>query len=363
MKKKIAISTFHSAHNYGAVLQTYALYKTLENMGCEVYLLDYSPQKIIKSYTLLPRACDYGDIISYSKSWVSLLLDFKRRYNRYKRFNLFLKKHFTSFPDNETEIDFIVVGSDQIWNPEITDGLDENYFGIHKNIKAIKVFSYAASMGILSLDQKDEKKFISLLSNISNIGVREEALALYIKALTGKDAIINVDPTLLLNRNEWQMGMKNKIVERKKYLLIYEVKEHLQTSKIAKEIANELDLDIITLTAKTSYKIGSDCLTDSSPEDFLSLFEGADFIITTSFHGTVFSIINQKNFFTLAFGNDIDLRAKNLLSQVGLTERLIKNSSDYDMSNLDVDYMKNKTFDRLGKIREQSIEYIRNSIK
>lgn len=359
MGKKIAIATFHAAHNYGAVLQTYALYKTLEKVGCDVYLLDYSPKNLVKSYTLYPQRKYYENFISYTKAWVSLFLDYKRRHNRFSRFNSFIDTNFRMLPNDLKHIDVIVVGSDQIWNPNITDGLDENYFGACESVTAEMVFSYAASMGVSSLQDKDELEFVRLLSNLKKIGVREFSLKEYIGTLTDREVSMNLDPTLLLNKNEWSLTERKHA--REKYLLIYEVKEHPQTSIVAEKIASRLGLNVVTLAAKTNYKISKSVLTDKSPEEFLELFKHADFIVTTSFHGTVFSIINEKDFVTLEFGNDIDLRSKYLLSQVGLEDRLVSEASMVDGKILHIEYLNAKN--KLDALRNQSIEYISSSLE
>ncbi|EPY1511324.1 polysaccharide pyruvyl transferase family protein [Klebsiella quasipneumoniae] len=359
MGKKIAIATFHAAHNYGAVLQTYALYKTLQKLGHDVYLLDYSPKNLIKSYTLFPKREFYNNFISYSKAWLSLFLDYSRRYNRYSRFNNFIDKNFKILPSSIKNIDVIVVGSDQIWNPNITDGLDGNYFGVCESVSADMVFSYAASMGVSSLKDKDELDFVKFLSNLKNIGVRELSLKEYVTTLTKREVSVNLDPTLLLNKDEWSVST-NK-TSREKYLLIYEVKEHPNTSLVAQKIASRLGLKIVVLAAKTNHKISKSILTDKSPEDFLELFKNAEFIVTTSFHGTVFSIINEKNFFTLEFGNDIDLRSKYLLSQVGLEDRFVYDSSMIDQKQLHIDY--HDTKNNLDSLRSHSIDYIRSSLR
>lgn len=359
MRKKIAIATFHAAHNYGAVLQTYALYKTLEKLGHDVYLLDYSPKNLVKSYTLHPRLTHYDNFVSYTKALVSLYLDYKRRYNRFSRFNSFIDKNFKILPNTIKSIDVIIVGSDQIWNPNITDGLDSNYFGVCESVTAKMVFSYAASMGVSSLKDNSESEFVRLLSNLKNIGVREFSLKEYIGTLTDREVSINLDPTLLLNKDEWSLTKTKNTRER--YLLVYEVKEHPQTSIVAEKIASRLGLKVVVLAAKTNYKISKSILTDKSPEDFLDLFKHADFIVTTSFHGTVFSIINEKDFVTLEFGNDIDLRSKYLLSQVGLEDRFVGKASVIDDKQLQIQYTDAKN--SLDVLRSHSIDYIRASLK
>ncbi len=361
-KKKVAIATFHSAHNYGAVLQTYALYKTIEKMGNDVYLLDYSPKNIIKSYSLFPKLKYCDGIIHYIKSWVSLALDFKRRYVRYTGFKTFLEKNFKTIGSKKGVVDTVVVGSDQIWNPTITGEFDKNYFGFIDNIVSKDVFSYAASMGISSLGAKDEREFISLLDNLSSIGVREHELKEYILKLTNKDASVNLDPTLLLDKDDW-LPISATLDNKEDYLLVYEVKEHSETFRLAEYIAKLYKLKIIVITAKTSYKISKNFETDKAPGEFLALFRNASFIITTSFHGTVFSIINEKNFYTLEFGNDIDLRSKFLLSQVGLSDRLMKTLPSVTPLDIEIDYEKKNVKAKLNELRKESISFISNSLR
>ena len=162
MAKKLqcGIITFHRAHNYGALLQAYALRKIIASLGYDVKFIDYQHKNLEEGYNLypkLPSNITTGKFIRYSKDWAHLVLDYRRKKARNIAFNDFINTYIPLIPiERDVSLDVIVLGSDQIWNSKYTSGLDENYYGINKKINSNIKISYAASMGLSSLDKKDE---------------------------------------------------------------------------------------------------------------------------------------------------------------------------------------------------------------
>jgi len=353
-KKFCGILTFHKAHNYGALLQAYALSYTIKKYGKDVFFIDYENDILTRGYGLYPAFNKYSPVL-YIKEWIHFVLDFKRKYKRYNAFSKFIDSYIKPFSVSKNNcFDVVFLGSDQIWNASYTNGVDPNYYGQGKGLSACKLVSYAASMGKPSLNGKDEKEFISLLQNINSIGVREKYLKDYIEDKTKRECVVNLDPTLLLDRQEWKL-LSNKLNSDERYLLVYEMHSHSDMSRIATRIANSLNLKVKVLASRTNYKISKDAITDADPRDFLMYFANASFILTTSFHGTVFSIINEIPFYTLGFDNEVDLRSRSLLELLNLNNRMISGikSIDFDNKGFHVD------FDEASKILQ---EHRRNSI-
>lgn len=357
---KCGIITFHKAHNYGALLQAYALSYVLKRYVTDVKFIDYENSILTHGYNLLP-VLKKGKITGYIKEWIHFFLDFKRKIKRHKSFSKFIEDNIecisTELP--EKKLDIIFLGSDQIWNADYTGGIDSGYFGHVKNIKSSAVVSYAASMGKLSQSDKNKSEFLNLLKGIDFIGVRESYLKKYIESNTNLRCFLNLDPTLLLNKDDWAILSKKKKFEEK-YLLIYEMHTHPETSKIASIIANTLGLNIKVLASRTNYKIDRNAITNADPCEFLTLFSNASFVLTTSFHGTVFSLINQIPFYTLSLGNEIDLRSSSLLDSVNLTCRLISSSTDIDLKELDVDFK--YAAKKLDENRVESVTFIKHAL-
>lgn len=355
------ILTFHKAHNYGALLQAYALSYTIKKYNEDVFFVDYENEILTKGYSLYPTF-NKNNPVKYIKEWIHFILDFKRKHKRYSAFSRFIDNYIKPFSVSKNNgFDVVFLGSDQIWNASYTNGVDPNYYGQGKGLTANKLVSYAASMGKLSLNGKDEVEFISLVQGINMIGVREKYLKDYIEYKTGRDCVVNLDPTLLLDRLEWE-SLSKKFNNDERYLLVYEMHPHSEMSRIASQIAESLNLDIKVLASRTNYKISKDVITDADPRDFLMYFANASFILTTSFHGTVFSIINEIPFYTLCFDNEVDLRSSSLLELVNLKDRMISGIKSID-SNHDKLHV---NFDEASKIlqehRRSSINFITQAL-
>lgn len=357
-----SIVTFHRAHNYGAVLQAYALQKTIARMGHNVSFFDYQHEEIAKVYRLLPIPGNEGGI-TYLKRLVHTVLDFKRKKARYNAFNGFINSNFKlSDSKKEQVFDVVVLGSDQIWNPEYTCGFVDVHFGRHQNLQTRKVVSYAASLGQSKLESGQLTEFNQKLSTIDIVGVREDSLKdIILKSCKKSDVSVNLDPTLLLDKSDWDsISSKREISEP--YVLVYEVKYNKLTKGAIEYIEKLYGLKVVVLSARTNYKISKNYITGASPQQFLSLFKHADFVITTSFHGTVFSIINNKPFITLAFGDHTDVRSYSLLKKIGLDKRIVdkadsfvtaEESINYDLANEKLDRLRLESMNYLSKCLEE----------
>ena len=336
---KVGILTFHDAHNYGAVLQAYALKKYIQKLGYEVKIINYHHETIPDGY---PK---------------------EDNEKRWEKFNKFIKtlidneeKVYTKEEDLEQlDIDFWICGSDQIWNTEITKGFNRGFFLDFKTNG--KKISYAVSMGIPELPKEYEKKFKESLEKLDEISVREESLKQYAEKFIDKKIEITLDPTLLLDVSDYE----NLLVENSygEYVLIYALGPDERLTKIAKKIAKEKKVEIIELNDKAKKDYFCKQISDASPEEFLSLIKNAKAVITNSFHGTIFSIIFKKEFYTITRLNR-NSRMENILKIVGMEDRLIDDISDLEKvkeQNYEKAYM------RLNKEKQKSKDFLKNALK
>ncbi|MEZ9174205.1 polysaccharide pyruvyl transferase family protein [Vibrio cyclitrophicus] len=360
MKKKVGIVTFHKAHNYGALLQAYALKKTLERLNLNVVFIDFDNDSLDKNYRLFPKLSNSS--LSYNiKQIIKTLLDFNRKFKRNNSFNEFIKNYLHSFSINKSKLklDVVFLGSDQIWNPNITGQLEPIFFGQHPNLDVDKVVSYAASMGngMNKLNINDE--FKKLLLGVDSLGVREKALKTILHENFDINCQQNLDPTLLLNKSDWDELADDSETSQNKYILIYEVEKHPHTQAVVNHIKAVSNYDVLVVSAKTSHLVDKSVITSASPRRFVSLFKNASFVVTTSFHGTVFSIINNIPFYTLKFGDGIDNRSAGLLAMLDLSDRHIKDESQIKEHVVDF-----TNANRLLELeRNTSIEYITDNLR
>ena len=250
---KIGILTFHSAHNYGAVLQAYALQEKLKSLGHNVEFIEYCPNYLIDPYKIIPKNIfSSKSVFRIIKDILFLTLTLRKRIIRSKNFIHFIKNnlnHSQGGINTVTKIhDIYIVGSDQIWNPKITKGFDLTYWGNFKTGENIKKITYAASMGICDLS-KEEVTFIkSSLINFYGISVREKNLVELLQPLTDKPIKLVLDPTLILDKQLWRkFAVKPKI--KNKYVLVYQIRWNKNIYLIAKQIAKQLNATIVEVTS------------------------------------------------------------------------------------------------------------------
>lgn len=365
--KKVGIITFHNAHNWGASLQLYALKRYLEESGYQVKVINYRNTEIESNYLKKRKIkCKIKNpktLLKYIFLWMEEIYSRKQYNQKWNKFNHFIN----DITDNEKviedikeienmDVDYFVFGSDQIWNHSLTNGFDGVYFGDFKtNAKKI---SYAASLGFKELPEKEEEEFKKLLQNFNAISVREEALKDYIKKISNQDVTKVLDPTLLLNKEKY-LKIAQKPDLKKKYLLLYTLVDNKKLIQISQYIAQKLGLEIVELRySKTLKKIGKKQIANIGPEEFLGLINGAEFIITNSFHGTVFSILFHKKFYTIPISK-VNSRIENLLEITKLEKRCIREIEEVDLET-EIDYKQAE--ENLQKEKNQSINFLEKSL-
>lgn len=362
---KIGILTFHSAVNYGAVLQAYGLQEYLKSLGHDIYLIDYRPLYLSDPYNVFMWNWDkklsaIRNILLLIRNIVVLPIRVLRRY----RFKRFIRRFLNISPnsilyDENSDFDAFIFGSDQIWNPKITRGLDRIFFGCFPAARNKRLVSYAASAGSIDNIEFVENDFLSLLSKYTDIGVREQTIANYIHQHSSLLCRVTLDPVLLAGRTVFDSIALRQSVHRP-YLLVFKLwyRGTAVADEVAKEIAKQRNLKIVEFLSLESTK-NLRAIASASPERFLSLFRYADYIITTSYHGTVFSILFEKDFNVVALDNSIE-RMKCLLSVLDLNDRIIYEKSDNIASN-SVDY--NRVNSKLQDLRACSGSFIHQALK
>ncbi len=347
---KVGILTFHGANNYGAVLQVYGLKKICESIGYSVHVIDYAPRYISKQY----------NYFSVSKD---LKLNFIKLRNVFgniqkkRKFDSFRQDNFDIEPFHKGSYDAILYGSDQIWNPDITIGFDPVFFGVHK-IEALKRISYAASFGKQALTFDEMEQLKTLLKHLDIISVREESAMNMLMEITEKPISVTLDPALLLPWETWLKTVHFKNGLPAEYILVYEVYKLPETLKTANELAQKTGLPIVELAYyKTRFRVPHIQLNNIGPAEFLGLINHAKYIVTSSFHGTAFSIIFRKNFYT-TLNHIYGARISDLLGCLSLHERIVIACPDH-IENINYNEVEKK----LNKLREYSIEYIKNAVE
>ncbi len=326
---KIGIITYHFARNYGAVLQAYALQEYLKQKGNNITIINYVDDNQKNNNSVFRSKNGIKSVI-YNIILFPILID---RIRKVKKFQNFIDNYLNCSPRLKTieelknyidknEFDYIISGSDQVWNPNIMDFSEA--FLLPINTKSKKA-TYAASIGNAKVE--DLIKYKEYINDFKYIALREKESVKIISSLTNKDIAVVNDPVALFNKMEWEKLCYNENLRKDKYLLCYFLhKKYLNKEyKIAKKIAKDKKLKLIMINSNFSLKsFYWNCMRDVGPIDFLTLFKNAEYICTDSFHGTMFSLIYEKNFNVFTSNKEKqDSRRENILKNAGMMCRLV----------------------------------------
>jgi len=362
--KKIGIITFIHNGSYGAFLQAYALQYALNKKGYNAEVIDIvkpTTGRFTKLYLDIKGAFNLlkkGDISSILKKYKTI----SRARNKFTG-KTAIENVFYDFFYNQTkhsaiqytansiynanlDYDVVITGSDQVWNYMMTSRLDVYFLKFAKNAKRI---SYAASFGISTLPFWLKREYKSLIKNIHHISVREkEGAILAKKLLKNSDPLVVVDPTLLVPKNEWTV-LESKVNNiPSKYILVYNLKGSDVLDQYANEVSTTLNAEIIRLK-------------DYTPNEFIYLINNALYIVTSSYHGTVFSINFNKPFTTiLRKSKATNSRLVGLLESAGLGDRILFEEDAFRPNIHNISFEKANDF--LIKGRNKSLEFLEKSI-
>jgi hypothetical protein len=346
---KVGITTFFQAHNYGAQLQAFAMSTYLrEKIGAEVEFIDYLPSSASSAYRVLPKISKPKDLVRYANSLLHYQ-KLKRRFCGFQRFGsseLPKSRPFSSmkeFIDSAPKYDAIVTGSDQVFRYKGPN--TDFYFLPFANDLGIKSIAYAPSFGVSTLDKRFHKQVTDLLMGIDHLSCREKAGAQIIEELTGRTVPVVMDPVFLLRKERWQHVAGAKALVPEDYILCYALVGSSAQLLIAEELQKQTGLRIVLISSpQTKVRKGISLLVPDPPE-FVNLFVNASFVVTDSFHGTAFSILFRKPFFSYIAISEASSRITDLLTEVGLSSHICNRNmqsylevcTDYkcfDMENL-----------------------------
>ncbi|WP_340112513.1 polysaccharide pyruvyl transferase family protein [Maribellus mangrovi] len=367
--KSVGIITVHDIYNYGSILQAYATQKAIADLGYKAEIIDYKypnpfhqQQQSLKSKALAKANAFLKDLLPGKK--------YSTYVNNYKTFTT---KHYqlskSSYPtvdslmDNPPEYDIYLAGSDQIWRPEFVKG-DPCFF--LDFVKGKKKIAYASSFGCTSVPEKYKKSYAKFLKNFSAIGVREYAGTEIIKELTSIDAKVVLDPTLLLNKNDWMNVMKAPKVDSP-YILCYGISsKDRYLEKLALHIQQKTGYKIIRINGKFYDYFNSNMkyILDAGPAEWLGFFANAAVILGQSFHATAFAVNFEKPFLSILRGKENhDSRQKQLLEILKLQHRSIvagERFPDINNSFLKIDY--SHVNEILKKERKSSLKFLATAL-
>ncbi len=350
---KIGILTFNSAHNYGAVLQAWALQEYLLGEGHQVEIINYRLPAIDNLYSLYKPKNPYKKRLLNKAVHAVQYLQVKKadplKVKKYRAFEKFINQSLnttepiTSYSElNQKKFDFdiMIAGSDQIWNGGLTKGINSAYF-LAFGKDSTKRVSYAASIGRDEIPEVEHTLFQRYLRNFDYISVREEKAKEAVSKLTDKEITVVLDPTLLLNRDKYDKLKKDPKVKQD-YIYVHNVhitKVDKRLNAMAEEMSKRLGIPIVHNRSDYNFSNELKKFLDGGPDEFIGYIANAKYVITNSFHATVFSIIYQRNFITIPHFQNPE-RMRHLLDSLGIGNHLIADTNDLpsDLEELNINY-------------------------
>ena len=373
--KKVGIITFHGSHNHGSVLQAYATQQTVKQLGydCEIinfrmesqkeyyslYRFNYGRNMMAQDFLMLPLQGKRKSLANKFEDFINnkLSLSGKELHNR---------KELETVSD---KYDIYLTGSDQIWSNRIPELVKskEDFTGVYflDFVKTDKPrLSYASSVGEITYNELINKK--DLLAKFNAVSTREQYGVDLLKKIITKDVALVLDPTFLLNKNDWGKVMTQEQIIKDKYVFLYTLrglKNGRKWGKAVTEFAKKHGLKFVCvapffpITASAAHN-----MVDAGPLDFLNLMKHAEVVFTDSFHGTAFSINLNKPFYTFVGKNTTDNRKLGVMRQFGLEGRALETLEDIaKIEDYSLEYRNYSK--KIDDVREQSRKWLKDALK
>lgn len=372
MKKKVGIITYHSAYNFGSVLQAYATQWILEKLDCEAVILNYRMKSQYEYYSMLHT--NQG-IKVFVKDLLHLpqIKKYIKRKNRFEEFIASLKLTNEFSEPKETNIfrdkfDIFVSGSDQIWNKHSNElnSVDWNYMDPYLlDFTDRKKISYASS--IVNMTQDELKRIAPKIEKFDYVSFRESESCTRLMEVSGVSSQAVIDPTLLLNKEDW-MSMIGEIPEElkhRKYVLYYALDGIKKTAEILPKLQDFAESKgcLLVMITPLAYFVANKKIynmIEAGPKEFLGLIDNAEVVLTNSYHGTLFSVNLGKEFYTLRDPNSKDQRITSILKNLGLSDRIVASPENITRNSENINY--DKVWKMRDVYRNKSIEYLKNAI-
>lgn len=362
-KKKIGIVTFLYT-NYGGLLQGYALQKFLkDDNSLDVYNINFRTEWHEKDARVFNL---YGAFKSKIGQIAFTLLRFNGLFRRKLRTEKFKRDHFNltrvyrttdEFISNPPPMDVYISGSDQVFNP---NGMYKDVFYLNFKKGSQRKVAYSASFGIGDFNEEVTRQILPFVKDFDALSCREKEGAEYLSNILGKEAQWTVDPTLLLTADEWsEVAINPKI--KTKYIFIYALAAEGYLINIARNIKAKTGYKIICVRSNTrDFHSIDKFIYGCGPSEFLGLVKNAEYVVTDSFHGTIFSTIFDKPFYSFISRPKVSTRIYNLIELLNVPERIVTNAN-YNNFTFDKNHsLPNKT--KLSQMIKDSKSFIKREI-
>lgn len=379
--KKIGLAVCYDTKNFGSQLQVLATIKKIEELGYQTEIICYK-KKITPIFIVqtIPRL--------FNKAFIQNKIAIRKKNKeiqkypqiaanvaiRNKRFGQFIEKHFTNLSvpyagwetlvkETKEKYDAFLCGSDQLWLPH---NLGSHFYTLEFAPEDKIKIAYATSFGVSQIPNRQKKNTAKYLSRFQFISTREIAGSKIIEELIGTKAQVVCDPTLLFGAKSWGKMIPDMEIIDEPYIFCYFLGTNDAHRKVANEFKKKMGMKIVTCPFLDNFveddrTFGDIQLFDMDSADFVNLIRHAEYILTDSFHGSVFSILHHKKFMTFnRFDNGTNSRNSridSLCMLLGLSERRYKGDINAIQNDIDYEVVEKK----LDALREESVQYLKKA--
>lgn len=349
---KVTVITPYDSSNAGAFLQAYCLKRALEKLGCDVCHIPTRDAEYVRGLYYKEKPTRKKEKLFRWK------FEKKKRYGmmNYKKFSED-QRSFRVISPSEDNADVHVLGSDEIWNIRQPVFRKDVFWGI----EMAPAISYAASIGSASIEEFEKyPKQIKAIQKLKTVLVRDERTKELVDKYSSEKAQIVCDPTMLVSVSEYGREFKDEYVSRNQCLLIYAYTLKKEQIRALKQYARKKGLKTV---ACCFFHDWCDHQCVCSPLEFSSLIRQCEAVVTTTFHGSIFSILNHANFVSVP----VSPKTSQLLSQFGLEHRLLEEarfSAETLFQVLDgelPDY--DEVEEKISRIRQESVQKLSEALK
>lgn len=361
----IKVITRHAPSNYGSLLQSIATQTILERLGHNCDIIDYQPKidRGIRKTISIANKQGYNKNILKKIAYVGLRYPEDKiallKFDRMRKMLLHLTQRCVTHQDlQKIDADLFMTGSDQVWGLMLDGKYDSAYF--LSFVKDKPKVAYSASFGRTDFTRETLNEYKKLLSSYAMIAVREDTAIDTLKKIGIPCAGHVLDPTLLLDDQNWSRLIKNKI--KGEYVLIYQLHKNSKMDHYAKKFAENVGLQLVRISP-TLHQIsrGGKFVFLPDVNDFLSYIKNCTYFITDSFHGTAFALIFNKQFIEILPNNKTDSRNQSILRLTQLQDRILSDYQDFSFSEKKIDYTKVNII--LNRERKKSIEILNDILR
>lgn len=364
----VSYNIYGNFTNYGSVLQSWALTEVVnrfEGGNWQAEIVDYCPDILLDKDPLNPIN-NMWDLDEETRKLCKMSMPaIKENYKKFDRFysekliktkKIYTSKNFNAIIKDE-HINGFICGSDTIFN--INEyGIDDGYFSNYDCMKNGYTFAYAASFGDAQFDDTSYKLLNERLQNFKALGIREQAMIPYLKEHTNVEVQKVLDPTLLLEQKDYDKMTYPKRLEKEKYLLLYARRRNDKMTEYADKIANENGWKVIDISLQATNVDRHRMFYEAGIEEFLSLVKNAEYIVTNSFHGMIFSVQFRRNF-VIFLREQCNTKITELLALFGLSDRILVNGDENFRKKIDYE----DVFRRIQPEKEKSLKFLKENLE